>query len=193
MNLTNTQKQFSILFIMIVLFEQVTSAVPNLIWAHYIAKPAIVMSLIFLFQKESENIPSKQKGFVLFALFFSVVGDILLMFTEKSELFFIFGLVAFLIAHCCYTLVFFKQRTKGNWRLYILMMLIVYAGFFLALIKSSLANLLLPVVLYILVILTMAYTSFLRKGAVSQQSYLLVVIGALLFLISDSSPKFLSN
>ena len=43
-----------------------------------------------------------------------------------------------------------------------------------------------PVILYMVVILTMATMAFLRQGSVNNLSFNLVVIGAILFLISDS-------
>ena len=45
---------------------------------------------------------------------------------------------------------------------------------------------LVPVIIYILVILTMAISASLRKGSVSTFSYNLILLGALLFVISDS-------
>ncbi len=45
------------------------------------------------------------------ALLFSWIGDILLLFVYKSQTFFIFGLVSFLIAHLAYILAF-KNEIK---------------------------------------------------------------------------------
>lgn len=45
---------------------------------------------------------------------------------------------------------------------------------------------LIPVLLYMLVILTMATTTFWRKEKVGKQSYYLVLFGAIFFIFSDS-------
>ena len=52
--------------------------------------------------------------------------------------------------------------------------------------KDGLEDMLIPVITYVIAILTMAITASLRKGNVSNLSYNLVLIGALLFMISDS-------
>ncbi|MEO1032608.1 MAG: lysoplasmalogenase, partial [Bacteroidota bacterium] len=51
--LSNIEKQFSILFFIIVLIELITGTIESLQTAHYFAKPAIVISLLFLFIKTS--------------------------------------------------------------------------------------------------------------------------------------------
>lgn len=186
MTLNKTLKSFSILFFLIVLTEQLTAANSNLLWAHYIAKPAIVGSLIILLFKTSGYLPSGLSRLTLSGLIFSLIGDFLLMFVETSELFFIAGLIAFLIAHCFYIIVFLKGRNSTQKRVLPLIILLVYAIVFLGFIYKSLGSLLIPVILYVIVILGMAYSSFLRKDSVSACSYVFVMIGALFFVISDS-------
>ena len=110
--LTKTEKQFSILFFIIVLFELLTGSTESLEYTHYLAKPAIVISLMFLFIKTSESLSNPIKKLTLLALVFSLLGDILLMFVDQSENFFILGLVAFLTAHIMYVLVFLKHINK---------------------------------------------------------------------------------
>lgn len=51
---------------------------------------------------------------------------------------------------------------------------------------DGLGDMLYPVTVYMLVILTMAVTAFLRQGKVLPISYTLVFLGALLFMLSDS-------
>jgi uncharacterized membrane protein YhhN len=52
--------------------------------------------------------------------------------------------------------------------------------------KDGLGAMLIPVAIYMLVILTMATTAYLRKNSVNILSYGLVFLGALFFMISDS-------
>lgn len=184
--LTNLEKQFSILFYIIVLFELLTSSTESLQNAHYIAKPAIVTSLIFLFIKAAKTLSKSIKTLTIAALMFSVLGDILLMFVDKSPHFFTVGLVAFLLAHIMYILVFLKHRNPKQSIGLITLLLIIYASGLFYPLKDGLGEMLIPVVVYMLVILTMAVTAFLRKSQVSQLSYNLVLIGAICFMLSDS-------
>lgn len=123
---------------------------------------------------------------MVLALLFSLAGDILLMFDDQNPMFFLFGLIAFLIAHIMYIIVFIKHRNKSKQPFLFITILLIYAVGLFYLLKSGLEAMLLPVVFYMIVILTMATTAFLRKGNVPFQNYNLVFLGAVLFLVSDS-------
>ena len=63
----------------------------------------------FLFYAVVKSEPFDTKKWLLSALFFSWIGDCILMFADKGELYFIFGLIAFLIAHILFIRLFFRQ------------------------------------------------------------------------------------
>lgn len=184
--LTNTEKQFSILFFVIVLIELLTGSAASLQTVHYIAKPAIVISLIFLFVKASVSIHKPLKKLGLMALILSLLGDILLMFVDKSEHFFTLGLIAFLMAHVMYVLLFLKHRNNGKSPFAFIALLLIYAASLFYLLKGGLGDMLIPVIVYMLVILAMATTAYLRKNKVNLLSYRLVLLGAISFMVSDS-------
>ena len=184
--MNNTEKQFSILFFIIVLFELITGHSESLQTVHYFAKPAIVMSLLFLFVKTSDGLSKAVIRLTIAALIFSLLGDILLMFVERSPHFFTAGLVAFLIAHVMYSLVFLKHRNLANSMSVFLICLLVYASGLFYVLKDGLGDMLVPVVIYMLIILSMATSAYLRKYKVNHLSYSLVFAGALCFMISDS-------
>jgi len=184
--LTNTEKQFSILFFIIVLLELITGSTETLQSTHYIAKPAIVISLIFLFIRTSKSLSKSLRNLTILALVFSLLGDVLLMFVDESQNFFTFGLVAFLIAHVMYVLLFLKHRNKEKSPYGFIVLLLIYASSLFYFLKDGLDELLIPVVVYMLVILAMATSSFLRKNNANILSYGLVFLGALFFMISDS-------
>ena len=183
---TNTEKQFSILFFIIVLIELLTGNSESLQTVHYIAKPAIVISLIFLFVKTSQTLPKVIKKLTLLALIFSLLGDVLLMFVDKSEHFFTLGLVAFLTAHVMYVLVFLKHRNTKKSPFGFIALLLIYAACLFNFLKDGLGDMLIPVIVYMVIILAMATTAYLRKGNVNILSYGLVFLGAIFFMASDS-------
>ena len=184
--LTNTEKKFTILFFIIVLIELLTGSTESLKNVHYLAKPAIVISLIFLVVKTSESLSKPIKKLLLLALVFSLLGDVLLLFVDQSEHFFTLGLVAFLTAHIMYVLLFLKHRNKENSPYGFIVLLLIYAASLFYFLKDGLGEMLIPVVVYMLVILTMATTAYLRKNNVNVLSYGLVFLGALFFMVSDS-------
>lgn len=184
--LTTTEKQFAILFSFIVLLELVSAQIETLQFVHYLAKPAIVTSLIFLFVKTSTHISKPIKFLTIAALIFSLLGDILLMLVSDWEHFFTFGLISFLLAHIMYILVFLKHRNKTLKPIAFIILLIMFAAFLFFILYNGLGDMMIPVIIYMLVILTMATAAYLRKGSVNELSYKLIFFGAILFMISDS-------
>ncbi|UFH35169.1 lysoplasmalogenase [Flavobacterium acetivorans] len=139
------------------------------------------------------DFPSKK--FLLTALTFSWIGDIILLFAERGELFFISGLIAFLISHLVYILLFNKQlkdRNKKNKAVYWIGVTVIIAYLFvmLTILLPSLGDLQLPVLVYAIVLSTMLLFAF--KGFLSWKepanSY--VLLGAIIFVSSDSILAF---
>ncbi|MFL0353679.1 lysoplasmalogenase [Xanthomarina sp. GH4-25] len=184
--LTKTEKSFAILFIFLLILEIATSSYESISNLNYIAKPAILISLIIFFWTQSSNLEIKLKTMILLALVFSLLGDILLMFVSQSANYFIGGLVAFLTAHIFYVLVFLKHRNTSKNSIVFIGSLLAYGVLIFYILRDSLGNMLIPVILYMLVIFAMATAAFLRKGQVVKTSFTLVFIGAILFMISDS-------
>lgn len=153
-----------------------------------ISKPIIIGSLLIYFYFNGKDLPKKIFRPILIALFFSVVGDTALLYENVSPHFFTIGLGAFLLAHVFYSITFAKYWNKKNNSVFwmILTLVIIYGiGLFYAL-KDNLGPLMIPVIIYILVILGMFITAFKRQDNVNKKSFYFVLIGALLFMISDS-------
>jgi uncharacterized membrane protein YhhN len=143
------------------------------------------------------------------AFFFSWIGDVALMFVPrfaddvtlmgfpKDPNFFLVGLVGFLIAHLLYVGAFSKVTFKHaepllpqKW--WLLLPLVVYMGGLLYILAPAInarpetQPFLVPVIVYSAVIATMVVFAINRYGRVSDQSFALVVGGAVLFMLSDS-------
>jgi uncharacterized membrane protein YhhN len=113
------------------------------------------------------------------ALLGSVSGDILLDLPSTKV--FIFGLVAFLVGHLFYTVLFFRhaKRPDGFDKLMIAA-LVVLAGVMIWIFRGITPALYGPVVLYILVIITMSIGALLVPA-----ENRMLFMGALLFIASD--------
>ena len=184
--LTRTERHFTIIFLLILIAELLSGSIESLSKLHYITKPSLVISLIIFFWKESSNISPYIRNMTLLALVFSLFGDVFLMFVEKSPNYFMFGLVAFLLAHIMYILVFLKHRNSSKSALVFIVILLLYAFGLFYFLMDRLGEMLIPVLIYVTVILTMSATAFLRKGSVPKISYNFVLLGAILFMVSDS-------
>ena len=116
--LSKPEKLFTLIFSIIVIAELVCGSIASLDNLHYVFKPAIVSSLLLFFWIHSKTITPKLRYMIVLALVFSLIGDVLLMFVALSPNYFLFGLVAFLLAHIMYVFAFFKtsqQHIKANW------------------------------------------------------------------------------
>ena len=128
-------------------------------------------------------------------LLLSSVGDILLELEElnNSQLFFVAGLAAFLVAHVLYTAGFWLSTAKKSQLLHAKtisvaspMLGVVYAVLLYVLVPRLPSDLIAPVVVYGLAISLMclfAVNKLLVNGA--SQSTLLAVVGAVVFMVSD--------
>jgi len=184
--LTTSEKYFSVIYGLIVIAELISGSVEDLSTFNYICKPAIVISLLVFFILKSKSLDKSYRLIVALALLFSLAGDSLLMFVDVSQNYFLLGLFAFLLAHVMYVIAFLKYRNKGQNPLGFILFLMMYAAGLFYLLKDSLHDMLIPVTMYMLVILSMSTAAYLQKGNISKLSYTLVFLGALLFMLSDS-------
>ncbi len=174
----------------------------------FVTKPLlmpILMLWAFLFSKENSVTPSK---ILLLALLFSLFGDIFLMLMPFTQSLFIFGLGSFLIAHAFYIILFNKlphcinTRTSNKNVLMLLACLIfgtLLIGFLYVQKSPAFLSMQIPVIVYACVILTMLLSAFSYYQK-SQKSGIWILMGALLFVLSDTtialskfSPIFADN
>lgn len=139
------------------------------------------------------DFPSKK--FLLTALTFSWFGDIILLFADRDEMYFIIGLIAFLLSHITYILLFNKQiKPKNTKNKAVFWMgvtaIIMYLIVMIAMLLPSLGDLTIPVFVYALVISTMLLFAF--KGFLMWKSPAnwYIVTGAVIFVSSDSILAF---
>lgn len=175
------------------LLESISTVWPDkLPTLHYFVKPSLLIILNLYFFLMLKEVKNKGKWMVQAALVFSLAGDVFLMFQQQKPFFFLLGLGSFLLAHLGYIAAFAKPPTteKVNWKKGVLWFglfdLLLLGGVVFTFIEHGLGPLFWPVVGYMLVILTMGFIALTRQERVSKESYRYVLIGALLFLASDS-------
>jgi len=117
------------------------------------------------------------------ALAFSSLGDILL--DLNPDRLFVLGLGSFLLVHVIYSFLFLRNRPRplliDTPVLLLLLALGLYVGALCAWLLPNLGGLMVPVALYMLAITTMVITAILARFPAPW-----VMLGAILFLISDS-------
>lgn len=180
-------KKFTILFFFILLGDLFASALqPDWQILEYIFKPALMISLGIYFMKSVKLSEVFQNKVILAAIFFSLLGDIFLMF----EGYFIAGLGSFLIAHVCYIDAFKPDISRffSKKELYLPTIgVFIYGAILLSQVLPQVSSSLkFPITVYALTILLMLLTTLHRFGNVPSDSFWYVVIGATLFVLSDS-------
>ena len=156
----------------------------------YFTKPgAMVFLLAWLWVSGGAAGPL---GWFELGVLFSLIGDVVLLLDEERS--FIFGLVAFLLAHVAYIIGFnspppdFGALTFGVALMVILSVLPLIRRFLLGLDQKDLNSLRLPVRVYATVISLMLFSALVtlfRADWQSNPAYL-VSLGAVLFFTSDS-------
>jgi uncharacterized membrane protein YhhN len=135
------------------------------------------------------------KKYLLTALIFSWFGDIILLLSDRDERYFIAGLVAFLLSHLAYILLFNKQiklkNTKSKAVFWIgVTSIIAYLIIMMAMLLPTLDDLIIPVFVYALVISTMLLFAFKGFLIWDTPANWFILIGAIVFVSSDSILAF---
>lgn len=148
----------------------------------YIFKPLTTVLMLMLTLTLPAPVSSLYRGLVAVGILFSLGGDIFLMLPRDA---FIWGLVSFLVAHLFYISAYVSRvGWQLNWLL--LALFVIYVVLLLYLLLPHVGAVRIPVILYALVLMTMGWQAAALWVAVRDVAALLAMVGALLFIVSDS-------
>jgi uncharacterized membrane protein YhhN len=154
-----------------------------------VTKPLIMISLTGYYWM---NAKERSLIFIL-ALLFCWAGDVLLMFQPQAELFFIFGLVAFLVGHLFYMFSYrqlrdddIKNELLWTQKIRFSLPIVLIGTGLITVLLPTLGGLKIPVLVYSMVLVGMVMTALFRYGRTPSSSFWMVFAGAGLFMISDS-------
>ncbi len=153
-----------------------------------ICKPLLISFLLLFFVTATNGAADSLKFLGITALLFSIIGDTLLMFANNNEIYFILGLVGFLMAHLFYILCFHKIKNRenilGRWPWAIIVG--VYYGFIMGILMPHLGGMKIPVLVYGMVISFMLLIAVLLYDMEDNRTARYILTGAILFVVSDS-------
>jgi len=154
-----------------------------------LTKPHLMIILGFLMWEQTRGIKNRLITIFIAAQFFSWCGDILLMNAVVSPRFFLYGLGAFLLAQLLYSFFFFrvmqKEKIKFSWLLFF--PVLIYYSVLISWLGPQLGTLKTPVVIYGAIISTMLLLALHMLYMPAVRSGRLFMLGALLFVASDSA------
>lgn len=127
---------------------------------------------------------------VVLALICGFVGDVALLWVEKRATM-LTGLVAFLIGHILYVVVFLDSThflsVIPTWVFLLVIPYILYGIWVYRKLAESVGTMRVPVLIYLVVILSMSFTALSRFWAgLLAAAVWLPFIGSLLFMVSDT-------
>jgi alkenylglycerophosphocholine/alkenylglycerophosphoethanolamine hydrolase len=155
----------------------------------YITKPGTMLALLWWIWS-SVGLGGDMLWFTL-GVIFCLAGDVFLMVPRNL---FIFGLIAFLLGHICYTIGFNNQSPYISlFGVFIIVLVGIYFGWLYPKLARGLdikgeSQLKIPVLIYFLVISMMVYSAMMTWNRLDwpTSAAFSVSLGAVLFFISDS-------
>ncbi len=182
------KKEYWLILFAFVLIVDLVAVQFNLEWLKFIFKPLIILSLIGYFLSATNTISNSLKPLIIFALLFSWAGDVLLMFESKNPLFFIVGLISFLIAHLFYVYYFHRIRISQSiaGSVFLMIPVVIFYFVLMYILEPYLGVLKLPVRVYGVVISFMLLLALHMLKINNRSAGKLFALGALLFISSDA-------
>jgi len=161
----------------------------GLTFGRYLTLPLMMPLLGLLYLRETQEKNLTRKMMVIAALAFSLGGDMLLLFWWNMLL---FGLLSFLAAHIFYIFIFFTGKCKDMMTFPKIMgslLVILYGEILYSVLYFSpglIQEMRIPVLIYASTFTIGIIAAISRYSKVSMNSFWLLLLGAVLFLISDS-------
>lgn len=154
-----------------------------------LSKPSLMLILIAYFIQNSKKL-NPLKNLIIAAIFFSWLGDVILLFEKDLPFLFVFGLLSFLLAHIFYVIYFWQIRKHNcpepKIKPLILIGVFAYTGIFYLFLFPFLSSLKIPVFIYCFIISLMLITSLHAFDLKKQAFGKICVSGTFLFVLSDS-------
>ncbi len=161
----------------------IAGSIASIFWLTLFFKPLATLLLICTAFGNAARTRLPYAGWICIGLFFSLIGDIFLIWPDK---FFLFGLAAFLLAHIAY-IIAFTRDAKFPAYVSVWLAFLALAAANVYLLRPNLpTGLTLPVALYATLLATMTAQALGRSLLLRTSSAALAAIGAIFFLLSDS-------
>lgn len=152
-------------------------------YQEYIFKPLMMVGIILIALLADDPVSPSYHVLILLGLLASLAGDVCLMF--EDDRWFLVGLVSFLIGHIFYIAAFTIEGDASAPFWYIVPFAI-YGVLILRWLWPNLGEMKGPVMMYVFVILIMAWQAANRWIELKETTTLLAMTGAYLFVLSDS-------
>lgn len=151
-------------------------------WLHYLCKPLTTVLILLVALLAPAPVTPVYQVLIVAGLVFSLAGDVFLMLPRDR---FVAGLVSFLLAHLFY-IAAFAVVAGGEPALPALALFALYGAGLLGVLLPRVGSLKVPVAIYAAVLSAMGWQAAAQWVAHDDLRTLLGLVGAVLFLLSDS-------
>lgn len=149
----------------------------------YVVKPLLTLTLIYLYTLALSRI----NKLYIYAMLCCFIGDVFLLFKDQ-QLYFIIGLVSFLLAHIFFIKIVLKRLIRVSYKkiliTYIPFLVLIFSIFLF--ISRYVGNMLIPVLIYGMVISLFGSVALVANEERRSIKSLYMSTGAIVFIISDS-------
>ena len=179
-----------IIFLMAAVSQLVAQFFPDG-WLHWISKPLLMLSLAMFYYGSVGN---RYSVAIVVAILFSFSGDVFLMLPDVNGMYFMIGLVSFLLAHIFYIFAYRQHCAEMNnfvplnniQKIRFSLPFILMGTGLVTILYPGLSALRIPVIIYAIVLVSMVLVALFRYGLTTTASFWLVFGGAFFFMVSDS-------
>lgn len=183
-------KRIALILFLAAAAGEIISIISHVEGLHLICKPLIMVTLGVYYLS---SVGGHRSWVVLLAIIFSLGGDVALMFDSYDPVYFMVGLVSFLISHVFYILAYQQHRNndtsnalQGIQKLRAAFPIVLAGTGLVVILYPTLGGLKIPVMVYALVLVVMVLNGLFRLGRTDTKSFWLVFVGAMFFMVSDS-------
>ncbi|MCH6235432.1 lysoplasmalogenase family protein [Cognataquiflexum rubidum] len=155
--------------------------------------PILVLGLLLKFKKN----PHPLMSLMIVASIFSFAGDLLMLLEIEESMFKTIGICTFIVAQTCYGLLYYfsTQFTEQNIKPSLVkrwpeLIALIVLGIYASVVLEYTNEFFLPGLLYSFFGVSTFILALNRRFFVSQRSFILVFIGAFLFILSASLTGF---
>jgi uncharacterized membrane protein YhhN len=161
------------------------------LWLHYLCKPLATLLMLHLAWRAAPPVSPAYRRAVLAGLCLSLLGDVALMLPSSVlapgfEL----GLASFLLAHLCFLRALTRDARLFGRPLALIVLLVISVANMRVLWPHIGAALHIPVLAYMLCLVAMTAQAASRMGSLGTPDSRQAALGALCFLVSDTSLAY---
>lgn len=153
----------------------------------FVTKASLIVVLMAYYVINNKDTKKRNRTLVLTSLSLFLVGDAFIKAEVYANEYLVLGVISFCVAKVLLGVRFSNTKDFNILKLIpFLMFCFVYMYIIVAMVYESLGYYFIPVLFYLFVVMLTAQFAYLRRYEVNKTSYLLVLIGVIFSMFSDS-------